>query len=114
MNLLLILNAAAAVVGAVFGLVAFVRPRAVPPHVEDNGPFVPAYAGRAVALAVVGVPALIWGSSGIAAAAALALGIAQAFDVIVFLRAGVRRGAVAPVLATLVHVVSAVVILAAG
>jgi hypothetical protein len=110
MHILLIVNAAAAAFGAVFSIVASFRPQIVPPHEDDRGPFLHAYAGRAVGLAVLAIPVLLHGVSPVAALAALALGFGQAGDVAAFLRVGARGMAAGASMGTLMHVASAVVI----
>jgi predicted Na+-dependent transporter len=110
MHILLILNAAAAAFAAVFSVVASFRPQIVPPHQDDRGPFLHAYTGRAVGLAVLAIPVLLHGVTPVAALAALALGLGQAGDIAAFLRVGDRRMAAGASIATLIHVASAVVI----
>jgi hypothetical protein len=110
MHILLILNAAAAAFAAIFSIVAAFRPQIVPPHQDDRGPFLYAYAGRAVGLAVLAVPVLLHGATPVAALAALGLGLGQAGDIAAFLRVGDRRRATGASVGTLMHLASAVMI----
>jgi hypothetical protein len=110
MIVLLILNAAAAAFAAIFSIVAAFRPQIVPPNQDDRGPFLYAYTGRAVGLALLAIPVLLAGASPLAALAALALGLAQAGDAVAGLRVRSRQLAIGASLAALVHVASAVVI----
>ena len=109
MHILLIVNAVAAGFAAVFSVVASFRPQIVPPHQDDRGPFLHAYTGRAVGLAVLTIPVLLHGVTPVAALAALALGLGQSGDVAAFVRVRDRRMAVGASMGTLMHLVSAVV-----
>jgi hypothetical protein len=104
MTILLVLNAIAAGCVAILSIVAAFRPQIIPPHEDDRGPFLHAYTGRAVGLAVITIPVLLHGATPVAALACLA------GDVVAFLRVGNRQGAVGASIGTLIHVASAVAI----
>ena len=110
MTILLVLNAIAAGCVAILSIVAAFRPQIIPPHQDDRGPFLHAYTGRAVGLAVITIPVLLHGATPVAALACLALGFGQAGDVVAFLRVGNRQGAVGASIGTLIHGASAVAI----
>lgn len=109
MNILLIVNAAAAGFAAVYSTIAAFRPQIIPPHEHDRGSFLYAYTSRAVGLAVLAIPVLLHGVTPVAALAALALGVAQAGDIAAFLRVGDRRIATGASIGAFMHIASAVV-----